>query len=136
MCKGFAPPVFQHDGSDDPFMASIRERVDFFPVWEGKVGTSAGAKKQRLSGLKALKELLTAASKKTTITLAELDILNVLKCRLSADDQAEVSRLTDAAIAGGNIGGDDGAAASHASSSNKAEKTAKHTAKRVAGFFS
>lgn len=139
MCKGFAPPIFQNDGSDDPFMATIRHRVDFFPVWEGKLNTSAGAKKQRLSGLKALKELLTAASKKTNITLGELDMLNVLKCRLSAEDQAEVSRLTDAAIASGSMGNDENTAvatASRASSSNKADKTAKHTAKRVAGFFS
>lgn len=137
MCRGMAPPTFD---DDDSFMAELRKKFDNFPIYELVTGTGANKRKERLVGLKALKAQVVALQKRQNVTLADLEMLTVLRGRLSEEDQNEVSKLIENAVA--SAGG--GAAKASSSSSQAAasappasgDKGDKNTTKkRVAGFF-
>lgn len=115
-------------------MAHFRKKLDNFPICE--VPSHGNKKKERVTGLKALKAQLTLLQKKGGATLHELEMLVVMKARLSEDDQAVVSQLVDAAIEqGGGAIGSAPLASSSSGSGSKSEKAGRQTAKIVASFF-
>lgn len=122
--------------ADDDFMAAMRKKLDNFPIFE--VPAAGSRKKERVSGLRALKAQLTLLQKESGgATLNDLEMLVVMKAGLSDGDQAEVSKLVDAAIEASGGASTTHAAAPHCSSgsSSKNEKAGRQTAKTVASFF-
>lgn len=135
MSRGMPPPTF---ADDDDFMAQFRLQLDNFPIFE--VQAQGNKKKDRVTGLKALKAQLVSLMKKSGgATLQDLEMLVVMKARLSDGDQAQVSSLVDAAIEknGGSTELAPVACGSGSSgSAAKADKSGKQTAKTVTSFFS